>query len=736
MIEARWEAMIGLEHRRYRLDALIGVGGMSAVFAATHQNRRRFALKFLAPELVRRGDLRKRFVREGLIANTIGHRAVVNIVDDEITDDGVPFLVMELLDGATLDVLQARIGRLMARDAVAIVIELLDVLAAAHAKGIVHRDVKPQNVFLTRRGKVKLLDFGIARLHDQENAALTRLGDSFGTPGFKPREQQLGLVDEIDGRTDLWAVGATLFHLVTGEHVHEAETPEERAIFAAKLPARSLREVAPGAPEGLIAVVDRALAFRRDDRWPSASAMQAALTALVESGALGAPANLVELVKSVPVARWADPAYEPTLLAAPSLAGAAPNDRMERDIVEDGKRRQRMFRRIPARIGAVAVALLFAVGVADGGLYLWQRHERQVHFARATKCLIGADTTEVQDVVRRTLASEPSSRDPTWPGRCRADVVAVKAALDPSDRLVHEVDDLDESLERHADRSLPYDVAGFVAAGREAGLSVTDISGVDPPPAPLPLRVELTTNADVPGPFFELAGPGVWLEGSSGVCRLAGTSVRCRSLELGSDARVGRADGTLDAVDRSDGKIRVSSYQLGTVEPSLLVLGESWRNAADVVVAAGWLLRLDDVGIRGVSLSAATASPRTLASGKFADVQVLSGDDDVTVVACTDMSPCDDAHAAVRLRRQDDAWVAADPARAPLAVELVPEDDFVLVRGHGGAPFLLRTSRGESVTVLARRSDYAIVQLASRDRYGLARVDSGGALTALSVIAE
>ena len=278
---------------KWRVDKLLGVGGMGAVYAATHRNGSRVALKILHPQLSVMGDIRARFAREGYVANAVNHPGVVRVLDDDETEDGAAFLVMELLEGETADARARRLGgRLPIEDALNIADGLLDVLSAAHASGIVHRDIKPENVFLTKDNVVKVLDFGIARLRavtlgdelddgdgpdDQPPHLRTRTGVTIGTPAFMPPEQALGRTDEVDAISDLWAVGATLFALLSGRIVHDAKTHMEVVIAAATAQAKSLAAVAPDLPKALVEVVDRALAFRKEERWPSARAMQQAV---------------------------------------------------------------------------------------------------------------------------------------------------------------------------------------------------------------------------------------------------------------------------------------------------------------------------------------------------------------------------------------------------------------------------------------------------------------------------
>jgi len=266
-----------LVNERWHLDSLIGVGGMASVYAATHRNGKQVAIKMLHPELSTDAGVRQRFIDEGYVANRVNHPGTASVLDDGETDEGLVFLVMDLLQGQTLEERLQEHRTLHPREVLTIAGGVLDVLEAAHDAGIVHRDIKPANIFLVHDGAVKLLDFGIARLTSPGHPTTTQWGVTMGTPTFMAPEQARGHWEQVDGRTDLWALGASMFMALTGRPVHAAETTNEELLSAMTKRAPLLGNVVPGASKLLVELVDRALAFEPAERWPGARAMQTAL---------------------------------------------------------------------------------------------------------------------------------------------------------------------------------------------------------------------------------------------------------------------------------------------------------------------------------------------------------------------------------------------------------------------------------------------------------------------------
>ena len=269
---------------KWTIDRLIDVGGMAAVYQATHRNGKRVAIKMLHPFIAAHQDVRERFLREGYVANQVDHPGAVSVLDDDTTDDGAAFLVMELLEGDSLEGCMTRNGgTLPISDVLAVADQVLDVLGAFHARNVIHRDIKPGNLFVTKQGVVKVLDFGLARLRDPRvGGAPTASGIVLGTAAYMPPEQAQGKATEVDARADIFAVGAVMFRALSGKQVHDARSATERLFQAMKEKAKSLGVVAPEIAKvslGTVGLVDKALAFDKNERWGSATEMRKAVRA-------------------------------------------------------------------------------------------------------------------------------------------------------------------------------------------------------------------------------------------------------------------------------------------------------------------------------------------------------------------------------------------------------------------------------------------------------------------------
>ena len=248
---------------RYRLQARIGAGGMSTVYMAIDETlQRQVAVKLMNREVASDSDQLERFRREARAVAQLSHPHVVGVIDAG-EDEGRPYIVFECIPGETLKERIRRCGRLPIAEAVAYAIEIARALGAAHARHIVHRDVKPQNVLLDEEGSAKVTDFGIARTLDEEG--LTADGRVLGTTDYVSPEQALG--HAVTGQSDLYALGIVLFEMLTGEVPFKGES---QVAVAMKHVREDLPDVQLSRPEisaALAAVIDRATAKRPEDRY-------------------------------------------------------------------------------------------------------------------------------------------------------------------------------------------------------------------------------------------------------------------------------------------------------------------------------------------------------------------------------------------------------------------------------------------------------------------------------------
>jgi len=301
---------------KWTLGAELGAGAMAVVRRATHRNGAVAAVKILHKILATDRDLCERFLAEGYLTNSVKHPGIVRVFDDGHTESGQPYLVMDLLEGETLEAFRVRKnGTLELAQALKRADQIADILGTVHSAGLIHRDLKTTNIFLTEDGGLKILDFGMARSLLSRNVAKGSLVNTVvGTPSFMSPEQARGKRQLVDGQSDQWGFAAVLFLLLTGQPVHVAGSVEQRLRAAASEPARPIRSVAPELDADVAAVIDRALSFHKADRWTSVQEMRAALAV---AGAR-VIASAAELVRTEAPAFYA----EHTLPLAASAAGA------------------------------------------------------------------------------------------------------------------------------------------------------------------------------------------------------------------------------------------------------------------------------------------------------------------------------------------------------------------------------------------------------------------------------
>jgi serine/threonine-protein kinase len=282
--EAR-EALVGKTIAgRYVLRGLLGHGGMGAVYEAEHLGLgKRVAIKFVDPEFATDEKVVARFAREARAMSAIESAHIVTVFDAG-TEDGRPYLVMELLRGEDLGQRLRRTRRAALAEAMHIVAQVLKGLARAHGAGIVHRDLKPDNVFLVKHDTdplfAKIVDFGISKIErpraNTSPLALTGRGTVLGTPFYMSPEQAQALPD-VDGRTDLYSVGAILFECLTGRPPHTGESYEQIILSICMREAPSVQVYDPALPAEVAAFVTRSLLRDRTQRFTSAERMLAAL---------------------------------------------------------------------------------------------------------------------------------------------------------------------------------------------------------------------------------------------------------------------------------------------------------------------------------------------------------------------------------------------------------------------------------------------------------------------------
>jgi serine/threonine-protein kinase len=323
---------------KYKIKRVLGEGGMGVVVRATHLRLEQdVAIKMLREEGAAKPNVVERFAREARAAARLRGEHAVRILDVD-DEGGAPFLVMEHLEGSDLDRLVRRDGPLSVERAVDYVLQACAGLAEAHALGIVHRDVKPANIFLakTPRGGeiVKILDFGISKALDDRDPTITDGDRVLGSPAFMSPEQ-LKAARDVDARSDLWSIGVVLHFLLSGQLPFDGDSATAVAARIASEPPSSLAELVPDLPAQLVAVIARCLTKDREGRFASVAELAHALAPFAKSG--DHAAQRVSSLLRLPVASASSAssagsgvsrAAGPVTASIEGPAGPAPNDKL------------------------------------------------------------------------------------------------------------------------------------------------------------------------------------------------------------------------------------------------------------------------------------------------------------------------------------------------------------------------------------------------------------------------
>ena len=334
---------------RYVLRSLLGGGGMGRVYLARDEVLGRdVALKILREQYARDEGFVERFEREARAAAALNYTSVVSVYDRGQAEDGIYYIAMEYVPGGTLKDLILR-GPVEAGEAVRLSVQVADALGFAHARGIVHRDVKPHNVLLTAAGDAKVADFGIARA--ASDITISNSSQVLGTAKYISPEQAMG--ETVGPESDLYSLGVVLYEMLTGEVPFEADSAVGVAMKHVSEPPRPPSEKNPAVPEALDAVTMKLLEKRPEDRYPGAAELVADLSRVGE--------GLPPAFASAPSASKGAPETEQTrLIAGPGAPGG-----VRRDFSRSRSRRRWALLLLSA--GALVVAVLLAgLGLTRG----------------------------------------------------------------------------------------------------------------------------------------------------------------------------------------------------------------------------------------------------------------------------------------------------------------------------------------------------------------------------------
>jgi serine/threonine-protein kinase len=409
---------------KYRIEKVLGRGGMGLVLAARHLGLDEpVAIKVLLPAMMDVAGMVERFTREARASAKIKNDHVVRVTDVDALPSGVPYMVMERLDGIDLSDHFKNVGPLPIADAVRFLLETCAAIGEAHAMGIIHRDLKPANLFLARRRdgatSIKVLDFGISKaMQSLGEHTVTVAGTVLGSPSYMSPEQ-IAAVRDLDGRTDLWSLGVILYQLVTGRVPFPAETLTQLCALVLQTEPIRPSELRPDLPPGLEAVILRCLEKDRARRFGSASELAAALMPFT----VAAPMRIGSL-----------PSIETTMpLTFPPAAQSVSSPRMSQSAPITSSV---TLQRSPQKSSAWIVVLVAAVGLlALGGAgAFWLRSRPQPITASSVSTVTPTITDDAATAPGPTAPASPSSSTTAAPPAPSGHIVitVASAATPPS----------------------------------------------------------------------------------------------------------------------------------------------------------------------------------------------------------------------------------------------------------------------------------------------------------------